>query len=71
MFNRLDDYEASPLISDYVHGKDLDTSFKYILNDQGIETMEKGIKSLKDAAELVMAFNFRIESITLIDNTKN
>ena len=30
--------------------------------------MNQGIKSLKEAADLVMAFNSRIESITLIDN---
>ena len=57
VFDRLDNPKDSPHLKKYKKGVNCDTSFKYKLDDAGIETMNLGIDNFKKTVSFVLAFN--------------
>jgi hypothetical protein len=42
-FRKFDDPKIHPIVRNYIPGQSCDTSFKYILDDKGRLTAEKGL----------------------------
>jgi len=62
-----DDLRICPEVPNYKPGLACDTSFKYILDDKGRKTADRGLTNFYQCAGEVLAFNSKFESIVVND----
>jgi hypothetical protein len=49
------------------YGINCDTSFKYFLDNDGLEVANMGLENFRSTASLVLAFNSQIGSLSITD----
>ncbi len=62
-----DDPQKYPLVPNYIPAKACDTVFRYILDEKGRKTAEKGLNNFFQCVSEVFAFNPKFEKIEVFD----
>lgn len=71
VFEELDDDNLCPVLTEYQPHKNLDTSFKYDLDRQGLSIAKIGIDDLHNALSYTLVFISKIESVTVINEIED
>ncbi|CDM95639.1 MULTISPECIES: DUF3883 domain-containing protein [Limnospira] len=71
VFEELDDNNLCPVLTEYQPHKNLDTSFKYDLDRQGLSIAKIGIDDLHNALSYTLVFIPKIESVTVINEIED
>ncbi len=70
IFEKIDDDSVYPPLTNYQQNQNCDTSFRYVLDNTGLQVAKAGIEDLQNAIAYALAFIPTIQSVTVTDDTK-
>lgn len=70
IFEEIDNDSLYPPLTNYQQNQNCDTSFRYVLDNTGLQVAKAGIEDLQNAIAYALAFIPTIQSVTVTDDTK-
>jgi Domain of unknown function (DUF3883) len=70
IFEEIDNDSVYPPLANYQQNQNCDTSFRYVLDNAGLQVAKAGIQDLQNAIAYALAFIPTIQSVTVTDDTK-